>query len=71
MRHVVSGSIVCGYAIYGYETSAKGPWSKEFPANMIFQANDKDLELFLSVYSSPKGIFISTVGRYSDPNNGT
>ncbi|KAI4275266.1 MAG: hypothetical protein L6R35_006283 [Caloplaca aegaea] len=38
---------------------------------MVFQVYDKDPRLILSVYSSPEGIFISGVGRYNDPADGT
>ena len=71
MSPVIFGCIVCGHAVYGYETSAEGSWLKEFRASRVFQAYDKDPKLILSVYSSPEGIFISGVGRYNDPDGGT
>ncbi|KAL9103785.1 MAG: hypothetical protein Q9163_001194 [Psora crenata] len=71
MSPVIFACIVCGYAIYGYETSAEGIWLREFRASKDFEAYDKGLKLILSVYSSPEGIFISGVGRYDDPGGGT
>lgn len=71
MSPVIFGCVICGYPIYGYATSATKSWLKEIRASRVSQVCDNDPVLIRSVYSSPEGTFISGVGQYDDPNDGT
>ncbi|KAH8692355.1 hypothetical protein BGW36DRAFT_44910 [Talaromyces proteolyticus] len=55
MSPVIFGCIICGYAVDGYTRSVTQSWLKEFRA----------------IYSNHGGIFISGVGCYDDPGDGT